>query len=192
MKEVFDIFNRWYKEELNNSSEDIPSACCLSTVGEDGFPNSRFVSLKEICDEHFIICGPLNSRKGREILSSDKVALTFWWPATQKQIRIQGTVSLISEENASAYFKERSFSSQVVSHLCRQGEEISDYNSLEEEYSDACKKMEGKEMQKPENWGGFKISPLRIEFMEFKTSRLHYRVLFSREGEQWKKSILQP
>ncbi|WP_299211085.1 pyridoxamine 5'-phosphate oxidase family protein [uncultured Aquimarina sp.] len=74
----FQLFNTWYSEELEKSTASIPSACCLSSNGLDGYPNTRFVSLKEVKDHAFIITGPLKSRKGLEMEKSSKVSLTFW------------------------------------------------------------------------------------------------------------------
>ena len=91
----FLTFEEWYQEELNQTQVNIPSACCLSTNGLDGYPNARFVSLKEITNGAFVVTGPLNSRKGLEISQSSKVSLTFWWTLTERQVRIQGDAETI-------------------------------------------------------------------------------------------------
>jgi len=81
-----EIFTRWFKEELKLTKVRIPTASCLSTVGQDNYPNARFVSLKEIVESNFIVTGTLTSRKGFEINETNKVALTFWWTETERQI----------------------------------------------------------------------------------------------------------
>src|SRR5688572_28953639 len=93
----FPIFTQWYEEELRSLSGKIPSVVCLSTVGRDGYPNSRFVSLKEIKNETFVFTGPLYSRKGLEIMQDNKVSLAFWWAGTERQIRIQGDAHQVTD-----------------------------------------------------------------------------------------------
>lgn len=88
----FSKFEEWYKEELFKTSVSIPSACCLSTTGLDGYPNARFVSLKSLIDESFVFTGSSDSRKGLELETIPKAALTFWWTETERQVRIQGDV----------------------------------------------------------------------------------------------------
>src|SRR5690606_31919825 len=101
-------FNKWFQEELNLTKVRIPYACCLSTMGTDGYPNARFVSLKEVTESSFVVTGPIISRKGIEINTNNKVALTFWWTETERQVRIQGDATTISGKLADKYFAERS------------------------------------------------------------------------------------
>src|SRR5215217_8011137 len=108
----FQLFKDWYGLELQLAKVRIPSACCLSTSGLDGYPNARFVSLKDVVDNTFIVTGPMSSRKGNEIDRSNKVALTFWWTETERQVRIQGEAKKISAQLADKYFFERSRNSQ--------------------------------------------------------------------------------
>jgi pyridoxamine 5'-phosphate oxidase len=108
-------FNTWFNEELKLTKASIPTACCLSTIGTDGFPNARFVSLKAVMGETFIVTGTLASRKGTEINKTNKVALTFWWPETARQVRIQGSAAQISDKLADQFFAERNRDSQIVS-----------------------------------------------------------------------------
>jgi pyridoxamine 5'-phosphate oxidase len=185
-------FQQWYKEELQSSTASIPSACCLSTIGTDGYPNARFVSLKEIKNDSFIITGPLLSRKGIEISAIPKVALTFWWEATQRQIRIQGDASIINETEADKYFQERNRESQIVSYASMQGKTINDISLLSQNYHDVEQQFHGSTIPRPDNWSGFSIMPLRIEFLEFKPTRFHERTLFERTSAGWKEELLQP
>lgn len=185
------IFKEWYKEECQLSKAAITSACCLSTIGLDGFPNSRFISLKDIINDNFIITGSLNSLKGMEIKRNNKVAITFWWTETSRQVRIQGTAKRINDHLADKYFNERDYGSKVVSFLSRQGEKIENYNSLEEELSKYLIKS-NEVIKRPADWGGYSINPLRIELMEFRLSRLHYRKLFELYEQNWEMFILSP
>ncbi len=185
-------FNTWYQEERSLSKVRIPSACCLSTIGQDGFPNSRFVSLKETQEEAFIITGTLNSRKGRELSAIPKASITFWWTETERQVRIQGIVRPISNEAADAYFFQRNQDSQIVSTIFNQGEDIESLQQLNLRFEKAKAELQDQNVNRPEQWSGFRIEPIRIEFMEFKATRLHERTLFTKQEGAWQKTFLQP
>ena len=187
-----EIFKLWYQKEQELTKIRIPSACCLSTNGIDGFPNSRFVSLKDILDNKFIITGNLTSRKGVEIESSENVALAFWWIETEKQVRIQGKAAKISEQLSDKYFFERNRDSQIVSIVSNQGKLIENNQKLFDGYENIEITFKNKSLKRPENWGGFEIEPLRIEFLEFKQTRFHNRKLFQLFDGQWEMTQLQP
>ena len=177
-------------KELNLSKTRIPTAVCFSTIGIDNFPNARFVSFKELVDKSFIITGPINSRKGAEIENNDNVALTFWWTETEKQIRIQGIATKISDQLADKYFSERSLNSKAVSLICEQGKVI---NNLEQLEKKVLKKVsENIIITRPKNWSGFSIKPFRIEFMNFKKTRFHDRKLYEVENGEWYVKQIQP
>ncbi|MBQ4819134.1 pyridoxal 5'-phosphate synthase [Aquimarina sp. MMG016] len=185
-------FNNWYEEEIKKSNLRIPSACCLTSIGFDEYPNSRFVSLKEVVDHKFVITGPLNSRKGAELFHNPKSSLTFWWTETERQVRIQGDAYPIEESLANTYFESRNRDSKIVSHICNQGESIESLDILVESFAAKKSKLENTEIKRPENWGGFYLNPKRIEFMEFKKNRLHFRELFTKENNIWVNTFLQP
>lgn len=187
-----EIFIKWFDEELKLTKLKIPTACCLSTIGRDGYPNARFVSLKEIIDNNFIVTGTLTSRKGLEINETNKIALTFWWTETQRQIRVQGDVSAISNTLADKYFAERSRDSQIVSIVSNQGEILNNSETLNKKYQEAEINFSNQEVKRPENWGGYSIEPIRIEFLEFKSTRFHERNLYSLINGKWKHIQLQP
>jgi len=186
----FQIFSTWFEEELKQEGFKTPSACCLSTIGLDEYPNARFVALKEMRDDVFIFCGSLDSRKGIEIKHNSKVALTFWWDGTEKQVRIQGSAMRISTTDADTYFSQRERKAQIVSSISKQGHPIADLEVLMSEYTRVS--LSGQKIERPENWGGFSVSPIRIEFLEFNSSRFHKRVLFQKENNQWDIKLLQP
>ncbi len=187
-----EIFKQRYDEELKQSSVRIPSACCLSTIGIDGFPNSRFVSLKDILNNDFIITGTLTSRKGIEIEKSEKISLTFWWTETERQVRVQGNAFRITEQLADKYFSERNRDSQIVSIASLQGQELLNKETLTNKYNEIEFTLNNQEIKRPENWGGYRIEPMRIEFLEFKPTRFHERTLFELINEEWKIKKLQP
>ncbi len=185
-------FENWYKEELSRSKVEIPSACCLSTIGLDGFPNARFVSFKSLINNTFVFTGSVKSRKGLELKENPKAALTFWWTETARQVRIQGTYSSLEKHLADHYFSLRNKDSQLISLVFEQGKPFSSKSALHEIFNSKKKQYSHEEIPIPADWGGFKIDPSRIEFLEFERSRLHLRELYSKKGDLWTSEILQP
>lgn len=190
--EIISLFNNGLEREMQVHKQKLPYACCLSTEGLDGFPNARFVSLKEIRHEEFVITGTLTSRKGEEINHNNKVALTFWWPETQQQVRIQGEARLISGSVLDSYFSERNRESQIVSVVSDQGKELHDLNELILKFDAVANNTEISEIRRPGNWGGYAIVPFRIEFLVFSESRFHDRTLYERKDQIWQKKKIQP
>ncbi|WP_407533985.1 pyridoxine/pyridoxamine 5'-phosphate oxidase [Elizabethkingia miricola] len=190
--EIISLFNNGLEREMQVHKQKLPYACCLSTEGLDGFPNARFVSLKEIKNEEFVITGTLTSRKGEEINHNNKVALTFWWPETQQQVRIQGEARLISGSVLDSYFSERNRESQIVSVVSDQGKELHDLNELILKFDTVANNTEISEIRRPDNWGGYAIVPFRIEFLVFSESRFHDRTLYERKDQIWQKKKIQP
>ncbi len=184
------LFKKWYKKELELTNVRIPSAVCLSTVGIDNFPNARFMSFKELVNDSFIITGPLNSRKGIEIDNNNNVSLTFWWTETERQIRVQGIATKIEDKIAEKYFAERNANSKAVSLICEQGKEVNDLNLLKDKILEKIAQKE--RIDRPKDWSGFLIKPLRIEFMEFKKTRFHDRKLYELEKDKWNMKQIQP
>lgn len=187
-----EIFKKWFSEELHLTGARIPSAVCLSTNGSDNFPNARFVSFKEIVNDSFIITGPLNSKKGIEINRNNHVALTFWWTETERQIRIQGKATKIPEKLADKYFAKRNRESQIVSKVSNQGEEVTDISMLHKAYQEMENINKNSALSRPKNWGGYFIEPIRIEFLEFKSTRFHDRKLFELKKGIWNMKQVQP
>ncbi|MDX8572113.1 pyridoxal 5'-phosphate synthase [Elizabethkingia sp. HX QKY] len=190
--EIVSLFNNGLEREMQVHKQKLSYACCLSTEGLDGFPNARFVSLKEIRNEEFVITGTLTSRKGEEINYNNKVALTFWWPETQQQVRIQGEARLISGSVLDSYFSERNRESQIVSVVSDQGKELHDLNELILKFDAVANNTEISEIRRPDNWGGYAIVPFRIEFLVFSESRFHDRTLYERKDQIWQKKKIQP
>lgn len=187
-----EYFNTWFDEELKLSKVSIPTACCLSTIGTDGYPNARFVSLKGIVENNFIITGTVASRKGIEINLNNKVALTFWWTETERQVRVQGNATIISDNLADKYFAERDRDSQIVSIVSEQGQQLNSIEELNRQYEDMETKFTNQSLPRPASWSGYSIEPTRIEFLEFKKSRFHERKLFALSNGKWVMTILQP
>ncbi|AXG71392.1 pyridoxine/pyridoxamine 5'-phosphate oxidase [Kordia sp. SMS9] len=188
----FQKFTTWLTEECKSHNLRFPAACCFSTIGVDGYPNARFVSLKEVTDDGFIITGTLSSQKGVEITQKPTAALTFWWTATERQVRIQGDLVEISETQAERYFSQRNRDSQLVSTVFNQGEKIVSFDMMKAQFKQQKEALQDASIEKPENWSGICILPKRIEFMDFKVSRLHERTIFEKQHERWEIYCIQP
>ena len=191
LKSILAKFNSWYSSACDIEKNNIPGACCLSTTGKDGYPNARFVSLKETTTKGWIITGSIESQKGQEIEANPKAALSFWWDTSGRQVRIQGNCTLVSEEQADKYFNQRKPESRLVSSTFNQGSPIESYDEVEKKFNQALKNIP-EEIERPSYWSALLIQPIRVEFMEFKSNRLHERTMYFLEGGTWKKIILQP
>ncbi|MBC9909461.1 pyridoxal 5'-phosphate synthase [Chitinophaga varians] len=189
---MIDRFNKGLQQEIQRRKVRLPYACCLSTEGLDGFPNARFVSLKEVYQEQFVVTGALNSRKGVEINHHDKVALTFWWPETAQQVRIQGVATQLPEEMADRYFEERNRESQIVSVVSRQGEMLTAPEILTQAFDQLADDQHITTIKRPDDWGAYGIAPVRVEFLVFSESRFHDRTLYELINGQWSVKKLQP
>ncbi|TDS52717.1 pyridoxine/pyridoxamine 5'-phosphate oxidase [Myroides indicus] len=192
MNNPIKYFNQLYRQELKHTAVKIPSACCFTTIGVDGFPNSRFVSCKEVVNDRFIITGNKKARKGIEARENNKVALAFWWTSTNIQVRVQGVIKELDFSYSETYFKGRNRESQIVSTVSNQGEELSDIAWLEQAYMAVDNQYKEKSLPTPESFGVWAIIPYRIEFLIFNDSRFHERVLYEQRGGVWKKTFLKP
>lgn len=192
IQEIITRFNDALQHEMQQRKVKLPYACCLSTTGLDGFPNARFVSLKEVLDAQFVITGAITSRKGAEIREDNKVALTFWWPEIQQQVRIQGIAGQLPDTLADRYFSERNQESQIVSIVSQQGEVLHDPESLTQRFNQIAQQPEIADIKRPENWGAYAIAPRRIEFLVFSEDRFHDRTLYELTDNGWTVTKLQP
>lgn len=186
------LFNEWYQQQLTATTVKLPAACCLSTIGLDGFPNARFVSLKEVLHGSFVVTGPTTSLKGQEINADNKVSLTFWWPETERQVRVQGIATLMDAATAYTYFKERNRESQLVSLVSTQGADMGSEEEFDKKYEAASLKYADTAIPLPDGWGAYSISPVRIEFLGFRSTRFHDRQLFELLGTRWAVKKVQP
>ncbi|NNE27238.1 MAG: pyridoxamine 5'-phosphate oxidase [Saprospiraceae bacterium] len=184
-------FNSWFDAAQSIEANSVPGACCLSTNGLDGVPNARFVSLKETTAEGWIITGNMASLKGKEVRANNKVALSFWWDKSQRQVRIQGHAEIVSKDEADRYFKHRKPESRLVSTVFTQGSKISSYQQVEQQYRTAIQTIPD-QIDRPDHWSAILIRPIRVEFMEFKPNRLHDRQLHILQNGQWVVQQLQP
>jgi len=185
-------FKSCWEKAKSNSTLKHPSAVCVTTIDEHGFPAGRFVDLKAVDDIGFIFCTNLDSQKGRDIQRNPKVGLTFWWEAIGYQVRVNGIATQIPSTISEIYWKARPRDAQITTLSCKQSQPLLSEQDLNKQFEEAKRNIGEMQIPKPENWGGFIVKPKSIEFLTFKESRLHIRELYSAFGDGWNKSLLQP
>ncbi len=184
-------FELWWSE-VKEIGLKHPGAVCVSTIDRHGFPSGRFVDLKDIIDDCFIFCTNLDSQKGHDIENNDKVALTFWWEAIGYQVRIIGHALQISSALADRYWQTRPRDAQITTLSCQQSKPLLSEHILQEQFEKVKKNAGSNDIPRPDNWGGYTVKPVMIEFLTFKASRLHLRERYTINGGSWGKELLQP
>lgn len=190
-EEPFDLFRAWM-EEAKASEPNDPNAMALATVDETGLPNVRMVLLKSADESGFVFYTNTESNKGRELLGQKKAALVIHWKSLRRQIRARGTVTLVSDAEADAYFQSRPRDSRIGAWASQQSRPLESRFALEKAVAVHAAKYAIGEVPRPPHWTGFRIAPVSIEFWQDKPFRLHDRVVFTREGEGWRKVRLYP
>ncbi|MET4104798.1 pyridoxamine 5'-phosphate oxidase [Hymenobacter sp. UYP22] len=186
-------FRAWLEEAIAARVEE-PSAMTLATVNEAGQPAARVVLLKGLPqDEGFLFFTNYESRKGQELATSPLAALTFFWPALERQVRVEGRVEKAPETVSTEYFQSRPRSSQIGAWASPQSQPIRTREELEEREQEVAARFAGQEqLPRPDNWGGYLLRPQRIEFWQGRPSRLHDRLVYERHPGGWKISRLAP
>jgi pyridoxamine 5'-phosphate oxidase len=186
-----DQFKIWV-EEAHQSKVHEWNAMNLSTVRPDGKPNSRIVLLKEV-DTGLVFFTNYNSAKGKELENNPFAAITFFWPVLERQVRFIGEVEKIKIEESDAYFFSRPFASQIGALVSPQSQVIPNRAFLEEKEATLLKKTDENTIKRPEHWGGYRLVPEEVEFWQGRSSRLHDRIHYQKEGEaSWKIERLAP
>lgn len=185
-------FNQWFTEAVE-AKVDEPNAMTLSTVTPAGQPSGRIVLLKGVERDRFIFFTNYQSQKGQELDANAHCSLTFFWAALERQVRIAGVATRISEEASTAYFQSRPLGSQIGAWASPQSAIISDRAILENRVKELEKKYEGNTvLPKPKQWGGYEVAAHELEFWQGRQSRLHDRLVYQHDGNQWKIHRLAP
>jgi pyridoxamine 5'-phosphate oxidase len=169
-----------------------PTAFALATSAENGQPSIRMLLLKHADRDGFVFYTNLESRKGRELAANRRAAMNFYWAPMNRQVRIEGRVSRVSDEDADAYFATRPRGSQVGAWASRQSRPIERSEDLDARVAEFERKFDGREVPRPPFWSGFRLEPSLIEFWRGRPNRLHERQLFVREGDGWRVQTLYP
>lgn len=190
--EPLKLFQSWFN--LADESEQIEevNAMSIATVGKDMVPKTRIVLLKSFSPEGFRFFTNYESEKGKDLQENPNCCISFFWPALQKQVIIQGKVSKLSEKESEEYFHSRPRGSQLGALASNQSTIISGREVLENRIEALDNEYEDKQIPKPSYWGGYLVEPINFEFWQGRMNRLHDRILYSREKDNWKIERLSP
>lgn len=191
LPDPFEQFGLWIGEAVEKKLSD-PNAMILSTATPEGRPSSRVVLLRGFEDSAFTFFTNYDSRKGEEIAANPQAALLFFWAEIEKQVRIEGRIEKAAPEVSDAYFASRPRESRIGAWASPQSRAIENRAELEQKYADLSERFAEREIECPPNWGGYILKPERFEFWQGRASRLHDRLLYTKNGAEWAIERLAP
>lgn len=180
----FEQFAVWMEEAVNAQILD-PYAMCVSTVGKDKKPSSRIVYLRDVAEGGFVFYTNYQSHKGTDIGSESAVALNWHWTEIERQIRVEGIATKVTDDLSDTYWKSRPRESQISACLSDQSKEVENRETLESGKAAIISEFEGKDIPRPTHWGGYSVAPERMEFWQGRPNRLHDRLVYKKEGDNW-------
>ncbi len=188
-------FSLWFRSAMDRSPGPWfdPTAMTLATSGRNGEVTARIVLLKKFGPEGFVFYTNYSSRKGMQLSENPRAALVFHWPHLRRQVRVEGTVEMVSREESEAYFHSRPRPSQLAATVSRQSEVISSRRFLVEEFKLLERSLAGKAVPLPKTWGGYRLVPSSFEFWRHREHRLHDRRRYRKTDEgKWRSDYLAP
>jgi pyridoxamine 5'-phosphate oxidase len=191
MTDPFELFDQWFDEARASEPND-PEAMALATADVESRPSVRIVLLKGHGPDGFVFYTNQQSRKGEELAVNPNAALLFHWKSLRRQVRVEGKISVVAGDEADAYFATRSRDSQLGAWASDQSQPLASRAEFEARYEAAREKFDGLEVPRPAHWGGYRVTPERIEFWTDRSHRLHERRLFVRDGDRWTEGLLYP
>ena len=185
-------FRTWFYEAKETIGEGEVNTMTLTTIGLDGFPKGRIVLLKEYNEYGFCFFTNYKSEKGLSISANEKVSLSFFWPVLERQVIIKGIASKTSASVSSNYFDSRPIGSKLGAIVSDQSSVIENREVLTKKLKSLEEEYKNKEIIRPVFWGGYLVSPIAIEFWQGRPNRLHDRICYTLEGNDWKIERLSP
>jgi pyridoxamine 5'-phosphate oxidase len=189
--EPMGLFADWFTDADKIAGLEA-NAMTLSTTGTDGFPQARIVLMKEFNAEGFVFFTNYRSDKGKAMAADPRVCLSFFWHLLERQVIVKGIATKTSPEVSTAYFDSRPQGSKLGAHVSIQSSVVESREMLDEKLKALEAEMTGKQIPRPEHWGGYKVRPESIEFWQGRANRLHDRIRFRRNGESWVVERLAP
>jgi pyridoxamine 5'-phosphate oxidase len=184
-------YAKWFEEAVGSQVPD-PKAMTLSTVNRDGVPSSRVVYTRGLKKDGLVFYTNYNSQKGIELKENPHASINIFWSELERQIRINGVVEKLTEKESDEYFASRPRESQVGAWASDQSAQLADRTELEEKVKRYEKEFEGKDVPRPNNWGGYIFKPYYFEFWQGRPSRLHDRIAYELIDKNWSKKRLSP
>lgn len=185
------LFKSWFQEAVDIGIEQA-QAMTVATIDTDGSPNARMMLLKGVDERGFVFYTNLQSAKAQGLLRDPRTALCFYWERIDKQVRVRGRATKVSDKEADAYFETRSRLSQISAWASKQSQPMRGYFELEAEIAKAGLRFGLGQVPRPRFWSGFRVVPTRIEFWKQKPFRRHQRVVYEREADDWRVEWLYP
>ena len=190
--DAIQLFHNWFYEAEEQENGEV-NAMTVSSIGLDGFPKSRVVLLKKFNEEGFIFYTNYNSEKGKAILQHPNVCISFFWPVLERQVIIKGIAEKTTAKVSDTYFDSRPEGSKLGAIVSNQSEVIPSRAFLDEKLKNLETEISGSEIKRPENWGGFLVKPVEVEFWQGRANRLHDRIRYKLEADlSWKIDRLSP
>ena len=187
----FKLFAEWFAAAKGSEPAE-PEAMTLATATPDGTPSSRIVLLRGHDERGFVFFTNFDSRKGEELFANPRAALCFHWKSLQRQIRIEGEASPVTDAEGDAYFSRRARMSQIGAWASDQSRPLDSRATFERRVAEVEARFKDQPVPRPPRWSGFRLVPNRIEFWEERPFRLHDRLGYRRDGEGWTVTRLYP
>jgi pyridoxamine 5'-phosphate oxidase len=191
VSEPIELLARWI-DDVGGTGRIDAIAMALATADASARPSARIVLLRGLDDRGLRFFTSYESRKGSDLAENPRAAAVLYWPRVERQVRIEGDVSKLAEEESDEYFNARPRGHRLAAWASEQSEPLEAYALLEERFAHFEQRFEGMEVPRPHSWGGYLLVPSRMEFWQGRPNRMHERTLYTRKGNGWEATLLQP
>lgn len=190
--EPMQFFDSWFDQAVKANVQE-PNAMQLATVSPHGFPEVRVVYLRNFDQAGLVFFTNYNSHKGAAIAANPRAGVNFFWAELSRQVKFSGEVKKVAAEVSDAYFASRPRASQIGAWASNQSRHLDDRDALEDRVKEFEAKFEGREVPRPDYWGGYVLSPVLVEFWQGRPSRLHDRIVYKKSGSgMWNLERIAP